>query len=83
MKIGIRLSLLLTVPILVIFLLFGWLTERQSRELLQAELSRAGRSIALVAQIAMEDYTRDHQIEDAKELVDRIGGYERVLGFRL
>src|SRR5262245_52938103 len=83
MKIGIRLSLLLAIPILAILLLFGWLTERQSRALIQGELSRAERSIALVAQIALEDYARDHQIDDARELVDRISGYERVLGFRL
>ncbi|HEU4401292.1 MAG TPA: ATP-binding protein [Candidatus Polarisedimenticolia bacterium] len=83
MKIGTRLILSLALPLVAIVVLFGYLNERHSRALLHEELARAGRSIARVAQIAMEDYLRDRQIDDARELVDRITGYERVLGFRL
>lgn len=83
MKIGTRLALLLALPILLIILLFGYLSRRENSALVREELIRAGRSIARVSQLAMEDYLRDHQLDDARELVDLITGYERVFGFRL
>ena len=83
MKIGTKLTLWMTLPLVVIVVLFGYLSLRRSRALLQEELRREGRSIARVTQMAMEDYVRDRQIEDARELVDKITGYERVLGARL
>ncbi len=83
MKIGTKLALSLTLPLAFIVVLFGYFNMRRSRALLQVELTREGRAIARVAQMAMEDYVRDRQIEDARELVDQITGYEHVLGVRL
>ncbi|HKN48344.1 MAG TPA: hypothetical protein VJ144_10275, partial [Candidatus Polarisedimenticolia bacterium] len=83
MKIGTRLFLSLALPLIAIVLLFGYLNRLRSRALLQEELTREGRAIARVAQMAMEDYVRDGQIEDARELVQKLTGYERVLGLRL
>src|SRR5262245_29740687 len=64
-------------------ILFAWLDQTRSRALLREELLREGRAIALIAQLTMEDYLRDHQIQDAREMMDRVTGYERVLGVRL
>ncbi len=83
MKLGTKVVLALALPLIGIVVLFGYLNERQSRALLQEELIREGRGMARVAKLAMEDYVRDRQLEDARELVDTITGYERVLGFRL
>ncbi len=83
MKIGTRLFLSLALPLIAIVLLFGYLNRQRSRALLQEELTREGRAIARVAQMAMEDYVRDGQIEDARELVQKLTGYERVMGLRL
>jgi two-component system, NtrC family, sensor kinase len=82
-RIGTKLVLSLSLPLIAIVALSGYLNLRRSRALLQEELTREGRSIARVTQLAMEDYLRDRQIEDARELVDQITGYERVLGCRL
>jgi signal transduction histidine kinase len=81
--IGNRLILSMCLPLAAIMALFAYLDQRRSEALLQEELLREGRAIALIAQITMEDYLRDHQIQDARELMDRITGYERVLGVRL
>jgi signal transduction histidine kinase len=83
LTISTRLTVLLALPVILIVLLFSDLHQRQSSALVRTELTRAGRSIARVSQLAMEDYLRDHQLDDARELVDLITGYERVLGFRL
>jgi len=82
-RIGTRLFLSLSVPLVLIVVLFGYLSQQRNRALFQEELSAEGRSIARVAQMAMEDAIRDHQLEDARELVDQLAGFERVLGFRL
>jgi signal transduction histidine kinase len=83
MNIGTRLVLLLALPLIALVVLFGYLTQLTSRHLIQEELARQGRAFARVVQMTMEDYLRDRQIEDARELVDQITGYERVLAFRL
>jgi signal transduction histidine kinase len=82
-KIGARLFLYLSLPLIAIVLLLGFLNLRRSRALIQEELTREGRGIARLAKMAMEDYVRDRQLQDARELVDQITGYERVLGARL
>jgi len=73
----------LTVPIVVVIAVFGYIDQRRSRELLKNELMREGRAIARVAQLAVEDALRDRQLGDMRELVDQITGYERVLGVRI
>jgi signal transduction histidine kinase len=83
MTIGWKLTLALVVPLVLLTGLMGYLFQQRSRELLREELTREGRAIALVVQIAAEDYLRDRQLADLQELVDRITGYERVLGLRL
>ena len=83
MKIGTKLVLALALPLISIVLLFGYLNLRRSQTLLRQELTREGRSIARIAQMAMEDYLRDRQLEDARQLVDELTRYERVLGIRL
>lgn len=83
MKIALKLTIALTVPLVALTAIIGYLYHRQSQELLREELSKEGRAIALVVQIAAEDYLRDRQLGDLRELVDRITGYERVLGLRL
>jgi len=82
-RIGTRLVLFLSVPLVLIVVLFGYLSQQRNHALFKEELSAEGRSIARVAQMAMQDAIRDHQLEDARELVDQLAGYERVLGFRL
>lgn len=83
MKIGIRFALFVVVPLIAVTALFGYLYHQRSREMLREELAREGRAIALVVQISVEDYLRNHQLADLKQLVDRITGYERVLGLRV
>ncbi|HEX9428102.1 MAG TPA: ATP-binding protein [Candidatus Polarisedimenticolia bacterium] len=83
MKLGTKVVLAMALPLIGIVILSGYLNERRSRTLLQQEVIREGRGMARVAKLAMEDYVRDRQLEDARELVDTITGYERVLGFRL
>ena len=81
--IGNRLIVSLCIPLVAIMILFAWLDQKRSKALLREELVREGRAIALIAQLTMEDYLRDHQIQDAREMMDRVTGYERVLGVRL
>lgn len=83
MRIGIKLTLALLVPIVALTLFLGFVFENRSRELLRDELAREGRAISRVVQIASEDYLRDRQLSDLRTLADRISGYERVLGVRL
>ena len=83
MRIGPRLTISLVVPLLGLTALIGVLYERRSQDLLREELNREGRAIALVVKIATEDYLRDRQLGDLKHLIERITGYERVLGLRL
>ncbi len=83
MKIGVKLTLFLVIPLVALAVVIGYIYQQRSAELLREELSREGRAIALVVQIAAEDYLRDRQLADLRTLVDRITGYERVLGLRL
>jgi len=83
MKIGTKLILFLTLPLIALMILFGYLSQRASRERLHDEMMREGRGIALTARVALEDYLRDRQIEDVRELVEKLSGYERVLGIRI
>lgn len=83
MRIGLKLTLALVLPLVALTLFLGFAFESRSRELLREELVREGRAIARVVQIASEDYLRDRQVKDLRQLADRISGYERVLGVRL
>ncbi len=83
MKIGWKLTLALVIPIVTLTLFLGYGFQIRSRELLREELAREGRAISRVVQIASEDYLRDRQVSDLRQLADRISGYERVFGVRL
>jgi two-component system, NtrC family, sensor kinase len=83
LRIGIKLTLALVLPIVALTLLLGYSFQVRSRELLREELAKEGRAISRVVQIASEDYLRDRQVADLRQLADRITGYERVLGVRL
>jgi len=83
MTLGTRLTLSLAGPLILVMALFGYIDQRTSRDLLHDELAREGRALARTVQIAMEDALRDRQIEDVRSLVDKVTGYERVLGLRI
>jgi signal transduction histidine kinase len=63
--------------------LSGYLGLRSNRRRLHQEFQREGRGIALTARMALEDYLRDRQIDDIREMVEKISGYERILGIRI
>ncbi len=83
MKLGIKFAVWLVVPLVVLTVVFGYAYQQRSQALLREELAKEGRAIALVVQIAAEDYLRDRQPADLRKLVDQITGYERVLGLRI
>lgn len=83
MSIGTRLFVWVAGPIVLLLLCAGYLEERSSRARLREELAREGRAISRTVQLAIEDALRDRQLEDVRDLVDAISGYERVLGVRL
>lgn len=83
MRLGPKLALLLVVPLVGLTALFGYLYQQRSQELLREELAKEGRVIALLVQIAAEDYLRARQPAELRKLVDEITGYERVLGLRI
>lgn len=83
MRLGPRLVLSLAVPLVTLTAVTGTFYHLRSRELLREELTKEGRAIALVASSAAEDYLRDRQFKDLQQLMDRITGYERVLGLRI
>src|SRR5262245_6051076 len=83
MSIGTRLTLSLAGPLVLMMVVFGYIDQRNSRTLLHDELAREGRALARTVQIGMEDALRDRQIEDVRSLVDKVTGYERVLGLRI
>lgn len=83
MRIGWKLTLAIVLPMVALTLVLGYAFRIRSRDLLREELAREGRAISRVVQIASEDYLRDRQISDLRQLADRITGYERVLGVRL
>jgi two-component system NtrC family sensor kinase len=82
-KIGTKLVIFLTVPLVLLVVLSGYLGLRGSRARLHQEIQREGRGIALTARMALEDYLRDRQIDDIREMVEKISGYERILGIRI
>jgi len=83
MKIGTKLVLFLTLPLITMMLLFGYLSQRATRTRLHAEMKREARGVALTTRLALEDYLRDRQLEDIRELAQRMSGYERILGLRV
>lgn len=83
MSIGTRLTLYLVAALAVPMLLFVWMDERQSRERLLGELRREGRAAARTLQLSMEDHFADRDLEEARELVDKVTLYERILGIRV
>src|SRR5262245_17188703 len=82
MRIGTKLIVSLAVPIIGLIVLFAWLDEHYSRERTHDEVSREGRAISRTVQLATEFALRDRQIADVHRLIDRITGFERVLGIR-
>jgi two-component system NtrC family sensor kinase len=82
-KLGFRFTLFLVVPLVALTVLLGFWYLQESRRTLREELRREGRAIALVVQVAAEDYLRDRQFEDLRRFVDQVTGYERLLGLRL
>lgn len=83
MKIGLKLTLALVLPMVALTLFLGFAFQDRSRELLREELAKEGRAISRAIQIASEDYLRDRQIKDLRQMADRLTGYERVFGIRL
>jgi signal transduction histidine kinase len=82
-SLGNKLIVFLTLPLLVIMILFGVLVQVRSRELLHREIAREGRVVVRVAQEAMEDYLRDRQIDDLRDLGDQLTGFERIVGLQI
>jgi two-component system, NtrC family, sensor kinase len=82
-KFGTRLTISMILPIVLLIAGFGYLDEKRTREHYREELRREGRVIARTVQLAMEDALKTRNIEDVKELVDHITGFERVYGVRL
>ncbi|MGE5175920.1 MAG: ATP-binding protein [Hyphomicrobiales bacterium] len=83
MKLGSRLIVSLAIPLTVLILVLGLLDQAGNRERSRDEVAREGRAIARAVQIAMQFALRDRQPEDVRALIDRIAGYEHVLGLRL
>jgi signal transduction histidine kinase len=83
MRLGPKLALALGIPLIALTVLFGLFYQQRSDAMLRRELTREGRSIAFVLQLAAEDYLRDRQIADLRKMADRVAGYERVLGLRV
>lgn len=83
MKVGTKLSLALAFPIVVVMGLFAYVDQRRSQAQLREELAREGRAVARTAQVAIEDYLREGRLAEVRDLIERITGYERVLGLRL
>jgi signal transduction histidine kinase len=82
-SLGNKLILFLTLPLILIMVLFGALSQMRSRDLIHRELLREGRAVVRVAQEAMEDYLRDHQLEDLRDLGNQLTGFERIVGVEL
>src|SRR6266850_1645194 len=82
-KIGTKLVISLAVPLVALMALFGYLSQRTSRAHLEGEMKREGRAVARTMQLAIEDYLRDHQMQDIRELADQLSNYERILGIRI
>ncbi|MFH1680909.1 MAG: ATP-binding protein [Candidatus Eisenbacteria bacterium] len=83
MRIGPKLTISLLIPVALLMILFAAIDDVWSRARLRQELVREGRSVARTVQVAMEDYFRDRDLAEARDLVDKISAYERVLGLRI
>jgi two-component system NtrC family sensor kinase len=83
MKVGTKLFLALAFPIVFVMAGFAYLDQRRSADLLREELAREGRAVARTTRAAIEDYLRDQDLADVRDLVEQITGYERVLGVRV
>lgn len=83
MRIGWKLAFALVIPLVGLMAALGYVFMERSRELLREELTREGRGITRVVQLASEDYLRDRQVTELRDLADKIEGYERVVGVRL
>ncbi len=83
MSIGKKLTLLLATPLVVLMVFFGVLDDMQSKARHLKELRREGRSVAHTMQLAIEDYFRDRQLDEVRELGDQVTRYERILGLRV
>ena len=83
MSLGNKLILFLTLPLILIMVLFGALSQMRSRDLLHRELLREGRGVVRVAQEAMADYVRDRQLEDLRDLGNQLTGFERIVGVQI
>ena len=82
-KVGTKLFVALIVPIVVVMALFAYLDQRRGRALLQAELARGERAIAHTARLAIEDYLREHWLDEVRQLAEDLTGYEHVRGLRV
>ncbi len=83
MNIGAKMTLLLVVPLVLLMAVFGYIDDRRTRRALHAELVLEGRSVARTLQLAMEDYFRNRDLQDVRELIDNVTLYERILGVRV
>jgi signal transduction histidine kinase len=82
-SLGNKLILFLTLPLILIMVLFGFLSQMRSRDLIHRELLREGRGVVRVAQEAMADYVRDRQLEDLRDLGNQLTGFERIVGMQI
>lgn len=83
MRIGTKLTLALSIPVVLLIAGFGYLDIRRSAERYREELRSEGRTITRTVQLAMQDALRDRQLKDVQHLVDEVTGFERVFGLRL
>lgn len=83
MKLGLKLTLALIVPIVVLMAVFGYLEERRGREGAHMELVREGRATTRVLKLALEDALQDNDLREVHGLVNQITSYERILGARI
>jgi signal transduction histidine kinase len=83
LSIGTRLVIYLAVPLVLLMTLYGYLSQRQSRSLLDQELAREERAIARTVRWTMEAAVREGNLDKTIELFDQITGYEKVFGLRI
>ena len=82
MKLGVKLSLALIVPITVLMAVFGYFEERRGRDSVHSELVREGRATTRVLQLAVEEALQDGELSEVHALVDQITRFESILGVR-
>ena len=83
MKIGTKLTLALSAPLVGLMVLFGWIEERHNREILVNGLADERNEIARSIQAAAEDSLEETTPKTAVELVDRASSFMRLIGLRL